>query len=211
MNIKCIPYARVSTGKQELTRQINDLKKFAETKNFVIHDFVTEIVSGSKRNQDREGILQLISILKQQQIKHVLVSELSRLGRTPLEVITLIEQLNQMKVSVHIQDYNLVTLNSKGEKDPLCDFLIYILSQVSRMEKEQLIYRIKSGITKARTQGKRIGRQKGEHLSDSELLKKHITIVNDLRKGISIRKVAKIYAVSPTTVKKVKKLLPELQ
>ena len=119
----------------------------------------------------------------------------------------MIEELSTQRVSVHIQDYNLITLKPDGKRDPLCDFLIYILSQVSRMEKEQLVYRIKSGIAKAKSQGKRIGRQKGESLSDDDLLNKHKKVVKDLELGISIRKIAIIQNVSPTTVKKVKKVL----
>ena len=207
MNEKCISYARVSTGKQELTRQINDLKSFAQSKGFEIVETITEVVSGSKSNNEREGIKKLLQKTKELKIKHILVSELSRLGRTPLEVITLIEELSTQRVSVHIQDYNLITLKPDGKRDPLCDFLIYILSQVSRMEKEQLVYRIKSGIAKAKSQGKRIGRQKGESLSDDDLLNKHKKVVKDLELGISIRKIAIIQNVSPTTVKKVKKVL----
>ena len=207
MNEKCISYARVSTGKQELTRQINDLKSFAQSKGFEIVETITEVVSGSKSNNEREGIKKLLQKTKELKIKHILVSELSRLGRTPLEVITLIEELSTQRVSVHIQDYSLITLKPDGKRDPLCDYLIYILSQVSRMEKEQLVYRIKSGIAKAKSQGKRIGRQKGESLSDDDLLNKHKKVVKDLELGISIRKIAIIQNVSPTTVKKVKKVL----
>jgi DNA invertase Pin-like site-specific DNA recombinase len=75
------------------------------------------------------------------------------------------------------------------------------------MERETLITRIKSGLEKARKNGVKLGRRKGSVIGTDILLKKYRGVLKDLEQNISMRKIARIHAVSLCTILKVKKAM----
>jgi len=81
------------------------------------------------------------------------------------------------------------------------------MADLSRMESEQLSYRIKSGLQERKRKGMAIGRQAGTIESTEKFLNKHRQIVKYLNQGESIRWIATKLKVSPTTVNKVKKVI----
>jgi len=85
--------------------------------------------------------------------------------------------------------------------------IIGILSQFSKMEREHLIQRVRSGLSNARKNGKELGRPKGSTLDNRSLLKKYHKVAADLKAKISMRKISKIHEVSLVTILKVKKAL----
>ena len=82
-----------------------------------------------------------------------------------------------------------------------------VTADMARGERETMIDRIVSGMDDAKRQGKTFGRQKGRFYSDDDLKAKYAKPLKDLQQGISIRKVAKIYDLSPDTVQRIRKLL----
>jgi len=135
------------------------------------------------------------------------VSEISRLGRSPLEVHKIIEEMNSLGISIHIQTMNLQTIDSNGNRSPIVSVLVSILAEFARLERETLITRIKSGLEKARKNGVKLGRKKGSVISNDMLLKKYRGVVKDLEHSISMRKIARIHSVSLCTILKVKKAM----
>lgn len=77
------------------------------------------------------------------------------------------------------------------------------------MERVQIIERVRSGMAVARAKGKHCGRPKGTLINNDRLLKKYSGVAHDLRNHISIRKVAKIHAISLGTVLKVRKVMKD--
>ncbi|MDR2993267.1 MAG: recombinase family protein, partial [Bacillus cereus] len=131
----CI-YARVSSsnGTQDYQRQINDLTTFASQSDYEVVKVFAEMVSGAKKNAERPALMELIEFANTNAIEKVLVTELSRLGRDTLQTLQTIELLNQNKISLYIQNYNIETLTADKEINPMSQFLITILAEVSRME-----------------------------------------------------------------------------
>ena len=204
---KTVLFVRVSTADQNLERQVEDLQKYASSKGLDVIQTISEKVSGVVSNNEREGVSELIKLAQIGEIDKVLVTELSRLGRSAFEIITLINTLTELKVSVLIQDYNIETLDRNGKRQPMAEFLIYIISQIAQMERETLKTRIKSGMDSAKRKGVKIGRPEGSSLNDQDILNKYPSVVKDIKAGISIRKTAKIHSISPNTVKKIKRCL----
>ena len=97
-----------------------------------------EVISGAKKNFEREGLSNMISFVKANNIQKVLVWELSRLGRNTQEVLNTIGELTDNGISLFIKNYNLETLKEDGSVNPLSQFMIQILSSVSEMERTQI-------------------------------------------------------------------------
>ena len=80
------------------------------------------------------------------------------------------------------------------------------MADLSRMESEQMSYRIKSGLQERRRKGLAIGRQFGTIESREKFLNKHKNVIRYFKKGESIRWIGNKVGMSPTTVQKIKKV-----
>lgn len=204
----CI-YARVSStnGTQDYQRQINDLTAFASQNSYEVVKVFAEMVSGAKKNAERPVLSELIEFVHHNTIDKVLVTELSRLGRDTLQTLQTIELLNENKISLHIQNYNIETLSSKGDINPMSQFLITILAEVARMERKTIRERVESGYKNHLLNGGRVGRKVGYRKDDGAMKEQYIEDVKLLKKGYSLRNIQKITGTSVNTLRKVKSLI----
>ena len=202
-------YARVSStnGSQEYERQINDLTSFANQNNLEITKVFAEKVSGAKKNTERTELLNMIQFVKENSIDKVLVTELSRLGRDTLQVLQTIEILNQTKISLFIQNYNIETLTAEKEVNPMSQFLITILAEVARMERKTIRERVASGYENYRNAGGKVGRKEGYVKSDEVMKEQYVEEIKLLKKNYSLRNIQKITGTSLNTLQKIKKLI----
>jgi len=104
-------YSRVSTEEQEYQRQIDDLKKHAAAQNWTVLKSLEEKESGLKSSKDRPQLNELFEMVKEGKIQKVLVTELSRLGRSQSDIFNSIEMLNKNCVSLYLHDHNFETLD----------------------------------------------------------------------------------------------------
>ncbi|MBB4038010.1 DNA invertase Pin-like site-specific DNA recombinase [Dysgonomonas hofstadii] len=209
MKLRVVLYARVSSsnGTQDYQRQINDLTAFANQNNYDIVKVFAEMVSGAKKNSERPVLIELIDFVNANNIDKVLVTELSRLGRDTLQTLQAIELLNQNKISLYIQNYNIETLTSDKEINPMSQFLITILAEVSRMERKTIRERVESGYKNHLANGGTVGRKVG-YKKDNEVIKtQYIEDIKLLRKGYSLRNIQKITGTSVNTLRKVKTII----
>ncbi len=207
--MKVAIYARVSSnnGTQDYQRQINDLSSYAAANNMVVEAVFAEKISGAKRNQDRQELMNMIDFVNGNNIEKVLVTELSRLGRDTLQVLQTIETLNQNKISVFIQNYNIETLTSNKEVNPMSQFLITILAEVARMERKTIRERVASGYENYRNTGGKVGRKVGYTKSNETMKEQYVEEMKLLKKGYSLRNIQKITSTSLNTLQKVKLLI----
>jgi len=91
MNV--VIYARVSTVNQDVSRQINELKEYANKENFNILEIIKETISGKKEWKTRR----LAEILNLENVNGILIWEFSRLGRNTGDVLSIINILNEQK------------------------------------------------------------------------------------------------------------------
>lgn len=207
MKARVIIFTRVSKVIQDYQRQINELLDYSAQQGYEVAKIISEKISGAKKNEERKGIIELMEILQTENVQKVLVWELSRLGRNSFEVAKIINELNEKKISLYVHNYNLETLNNKGEINPMAKFMIAILAEFAGMERDNIKQRLNSGYIKFRNDGGRVGRKIGYKINDAELLTKHLDISKHLKKGISIRNVAKLTGKSAKTVQKIKQLI----
>lgn len=203
-------FARVSSEdkgdyqRQSYERQISDLTEYASRNSMIVKKIFAEKISGARKNDERLELMSMISYISQNKIDKVLTSELSRIGRNPLEVLKTIDILNRYKISLFIQNYNIETLTDEGKINPMSEFLITILAEVARMERKTIQERMNSGYRSFRLSGGKVGRKQGYVKSDEKLLVEYVEEVKLLRKGYSLRNIAKITGRSLSTVQKIK-------
>jgi DNA invertase Pin-like site-specific DNA recombinase len=205
--MKVVIYSRVSTQGQDFTRQTEELRDYSEKMNFEVMGVFEEKVSGGKKNEDRPKLMEMIQFIKENKVDKVLCWEMSRLGRNTIEVLQTINLLNDNKISLYIKNYNIETLDERGEVNPMSQFMVQILISVSVMEKSTIRMRIKSGYDLFRSNGGRVGRKNGYVKDKEALLQEHKDVVKLLRQGYSVRKTMKLTDKSSGTIQKMKKII----
>lgn len=201
-------FARVSStnDRQSYDRQINDLHTLAATQNYHVAGIYAEKISGAKKNAERKELLNMIEFVNDNRIDKVLVTELSRLGRDTLQVLQTIEILNQNKISLYIQNYNIETLTPEKQINPMSQFLITILAEVARMERKTIENRLSSGYQNFRNAGGVVGRKVGFKKSDEAMQIEYQEEIKMLKKGYSFTHINQITTTNKNTLTKLKKL-----
>ena len=116
---KVVLYIRKSTLIQEYEHQENLLIDVCKKNDWEIIDTIRETISGTKKNEDREGIAQLKQVVLQKKPQVVVCWEISRISRTSLGFHQLLSFLTENKVSLYIQNLNLHTLDESGIESPI--------------------------------------------------------------------------------------------
>ena len=207
MRKTAVIYARVSSSgdRQSTDRQVADLRAFATREGFEVLEVFSENCSGAR--EDRPELLRCVEYLKRGECSTLLVSEISRLGRSVKGVVNTIDELTRAKVNIYLQDINLYTLLPDGSENPLAKVILTVLALGAEIERQSIVRRLNSGRERAIEKGVKLGRPKGSMMSNQELLNKYPEVVKKLRKGRSIREIAKICDVSPSTVQRIKRAM----
>lgn len=200
-------FCRVSTMIQDYDRQVKDLTLLANTHNWKIQEIFTEKISGAKKNDERTELSNLLAYVRAHNINKVLVTELSRLGRDTLQVLSAIELLNDAGVSLYIMNYNIETLDINGKVNPMSQFLITILAEVARMERKTIKERMDSGYKNYRQSNGKVGRKVGYRKTDEQFKLDYKDVIRLLKKGVSLRDISKATGNSINTIKKCKKYI----
>ena len=200
-------FVRVSKGGQDFARQLADLQAYSEQQGYKVIETISEKISGAKKNEHRKAIQRLLELAESGAIQKVLVTEISRLGRSTLEGLKVLERLKNLGVSVYLLNRNIESLSSEGKQDPIAKLFFTIMLEFAEWERETMIERIHSGLDEARRKGKTLGRKKGTVKTNEQFLQDHTSVVKQLKAGKSIRDVAAICGVGTATVQKVKKAM----
>ena len=212
--VNAVIYSRVSSvgSRQDTERQTKELTEYAARMGYNLIGVYEEKISGFKKNEDRPVLSQMLIDIDRRKIDKVLTWELSRIGRNVIQGLSFVEELNTRKVSLFIKNYNLETLYEDKSINPLTMFMIQILASVASMEAEITKSRFQSGYRNYINNGGKVGRKPGHTISDEDLLKKYSEVVKLLKRGLSVRQVAKLTEnTSTTTVMKVKTTANRLQ
>ena len=199
-------YARVSSenDRQDTTRQITDLQSYANRENIKIEKIFQEHISGVKKIEERAVLQECLDYCCNNHIQFLLLSEISRLGRSTLQVLRSLERLHEAKVSVFIQNLGIYSLQADGTVNPLASIIITVLAEFSNIERSNIQYRLNSGRKQYVANGGKLGRKVGYRKTDDEMKEQYKNAIALLKKGYSVRAVAKLEGLSHTTVQKLK-------
>lgn len=199
-------YARVSSvnDRQDTSRQVSDLQKYADAQCVKIVNIYEEHISGAKKIEEREVLTECLRYCVAKRPNYLLISELSRLGRSTLQVLRSLEILHEAKVSVFIQNIGLYSLQPNGEINPITSILITVLSEVAAIERTNIRYRLESGRQKYIADGGKLGRKQGSIKSMEQRKEEYKEVISLLRRNYSVRNVAKLTGHSLQTIQTVK-------
>lgn len=202
MNV--VIYSRVSSQsvRQSTERQVVDLERFATGRGDKVVAVFEEKVSGRKANVDRPVLSRCLEycIDPQNQVDMLLLSEISRLGRSTLEILKALDILHTHKVCVYIQNLNLETLRPDKTVNPLSSLVTTLLGELAAMERQGIIDRLNSGRELYIEKGGRLGRRPGSKKSLEQKREEYKEAISLLKKGYSIRNVAKLTNKSVSTI-----------
>ena len=201
-------YARVSSqnDRQDTKRQVTDLQKYAESNNMRVLRIFEEHISGTKKIEERQVLSECLEYCISNSVRTLLVSELSRLGRSTLQVLRSLEILHEAKVSVYIQNIGISSLQPNGEVNPIASIMITILAEMSNIERSNIQYRLNSGRKQYIERGGKLGRKPGSCKTTEQMKEEYKEVISLLKKGYSIRNVAKLTGYSVQTIQTVKNL-----
>jgi len=185
-------YARVSTSDQSCERQLAELEVYAHRNDFEVIGIFKETGSGAKNDRiERKKILELA---RHRKIDLVLVSELSRWGRSTSDLRSSVEQLAECSVGLRALNGPELDISTAQGK-----LMLNLLASISEFERDLLRERIKSGVAHARSKGTKSGKAIGR-----PVFNRADTVRRLLLQGNSIRNTAIQLGISKTTVMKVK-------
>jgi len=187
---KAAIYCRVSTADQSCERQEHDLLAYVEKAGWQVAGVWKETASGIKDGRkERQEILALAQARK---LDVILVTELTRWGRSTIDLIQTLQQLQSWGVSLIAQSglqFDLATSQGK--------LMASIMASLAEFESDLIRERVKSGIAAAKARGKKIGRQPGERIKSDRLAPKVLSMID---KGNSYRTIADKLSISKSTV-----------
>lgn len=206
MNTKAVIYARVSSvgDRQNTDRQVSDLMDYVKYQKMEISKIFEEHISGAKKNTERPVLQQAIEYCKSEDVSILLVSELSRLGRNAFEVLATVKDLIDNGINLYMQKEQLTLLDGEGNPTMFAPIMIATLSTCAQLERENIKFRLNSGRKLYIERGGKLGRKVGSVKSMEQKREQHRDIISFLKRGYSIRNVAKLTNKGISTVQRIK-------
>jgi len=199
-------YARVSSvgDRQNTDRQISDLLDYVEYQKLELCKIYEEHVSGAKKNVERPVLQQAIEFCKSNRVSILLVSELSRLGRNAFEVLATVKDLIDSGINLYMQKEQLTLLDAEGKPTMFAPIMIATLSTCAQLERENIKFRLNSGRKLYIERGGKLGRKVGSTKSTEQKREEYRDVISYLKRGYSVRNVAKLTNKGISTVQRIK-------
>ncbi len=188
-------YCRVSTTDQSCSRQERDLLEYAQQAGYEVVGVWKETASGSRNNRTERK--QVISLAQAHKIDGVLVTELTRWGRSTIDLITTLQDLAHWGVSVIATtglQFDLTTPQGK--------LIASVMSSLAEFERDLVRERVRSGLAAAKAKGKKLGRKPGQRVKADKYAHRVVQMVTE---GHSYRQIARELHLSKTTVNEIVK------
>ena len=167
-----------------------------------------DVISGSIPFAERPEGKKLIEAVESGLYDYITFHDLSRAGRSTIDVLTTLSFFQSKGVIVKIDNLGLESIVN-GKINPIFNLITTVLSEINSLERTTLLERQAEGILQARLRGAYVGRIKGTTDSTEVILAKHKKVVKELKTNphLSLRKIGTLTGVSANTVKKVAGIL----
>lgn len=183
-------YCRVSTTDQSCERQERDLLEYAAKASYQVVGIWKETAAGTKQNRvERQKVLAMAQARK---IDAILVTEMTRWGRSTIDLIQTLQELHAWGVSLIAQTGIQFDLNTSQGR-----LIANLMASLAEFERDLVRERVRSGIAAARAWGQKLGRQTGHRIKADRLAPQVLQMVEQ---GSSYRKIAQALHLSKTTV-----------
>lgn len=192
---RAVLYCRVSTRDQSCERQERGLAAFAAPSGYEVVGVFRETASGARN--DRRERARVMALAQAREIDAVLVTELSRWGRSTPNLIGTLRELAVRRVSVVAlsgMTFDLATPHGR--------MMATLLSGIAEFERELTVERVRSGLEAARARGKVLGRRRGQRPKSDRLAPRVLELIAE---GRSYRQIGREVGLSKNTVAEIVK------
>lgn len=200
-SIMIVGYLRVSTGKQNIENQREEISRYAEQNGMTIDVWVSEIVSGKQKSSGRK-LGRTISKMKQGDT--LIVSEVSRLSRTLTDIMSIMGRCLNKGISIYTtkEKYRFDdSINSK--------ILCFAFGLVAEIERNLISLRTKEALALRKAEGKVLGRRKGYTPKLDLLIANQDKVIAMRNNGATIAEICRKFSVSRETYYKFMHQLPD--
>jgi DNA invertase Pin-like site-specific DNA recombinase len=180
-------YIRVSTVDQHPETQVLDLRQMATQRGLEIVQEYTDRISGAKAK--RPGLDQMMTDARRGRFDVVLVWAFDRIARSVVHFLQVLDELSRLNIEFISCRENIDT------GGPLGRAIVVIVGAIAELERSLIVERVKSGMRRARLEGRHIGRQ--------PLDLDRAAILHDRQRGQSLGQIAKTHRISRATVHRV--------
>lgn len=185
-------YCRVSTAHQTQENQRFVIENFAKQNNINIDLWIEEKISSGKKLQDRK----LGALLKKLKSGDILITtEISRLGRSLLEVMGIL----QMCLERECQIWTLKE-NFRLGTDIQSKVLAFAFGLSAELSRALLRERVRESLARLKADGKKLGRPTGAQSKSLKLSRNRKRITFLIEKGVSKNEIARIMRVNKSTL-----------
>lgn len=182
---KAAIYVRVSSSDQHVESQLYDLREFAAEKGYeIVHEYEDRGVCGQKAR--RPGLDLLMADARRKKFSIVLVAAFDRIARSTKNFLQIIDELDSLEIEFISRREGVATGDAMGR------LFVTIISAIAELERSLVVERVKSGMRRARLEGRQIGRARLDINREQ--------VVEDRRSGMSLTQVAKRHNISRASV-----------
>jgi DNA invertase Pin-like site-specific DNA recombinase len=185
-------YARVSTSGQTVENQLRELRAVAERHDWqIVAEFSDKGISGAKGREQRPGLDKLLQAVARREMDIVLSWSVDRLGRSLQGLLSFLAELHAKGVDLYLHQQGLDTSTPAGKA------LFQMMGVFSEFERAIIRERVRSGLERAKAQGKVLGRRRNDD-------PQRLASVQRLRKkGVGIGKIARTLGIGASYVQRV--------
>ncbi len=200
--MRAVAYVRVSTPDQKLDLQIAELSEYCSRMGWELVETYNDVVSGKKSR--RPGLDKLMAAARRRKFDAVLVWKLDRFGRSLVDCLNNIEELDRCGVRFIVVTQGLDT----DQRNPASRFLLQVLGAAAEFEGSLIVERAKAGQERYRRDyeagrvGKTVHSRSGKNLPPHRPRKvfDRRKVLELRRQGMSLRQIAKVMGIGLGTV-----------
>ena len=185
---KTVAYLRASTTKQDLDNQKLQILEYARHNKLTVDEFI-EITVSSRKTSKQRRIDELLNRLTNSDT--LIVTELSRLGRSTAEVITLVNELVQRDIQLIVIKQSL----DIHKHDMSSKIIVALFSLFAELERDLISIRTKEALAAKKASGVKLGKPKGT-IQASKFDNDRERIEELLGMELSVRKIARLLGYS---------------
>ena len=184
-------YVRVSTDKQTVENQVQELRRIAERRGWeVVEEYRDAGISGSKGRDQRPGLDRMLKDGSKRRFDVVMAWAIDRLGRSLIDLLGTIQTLEACGVDLYLDQQSIDTTTPAGK------LMFQVCGAFAEFERSMIRQRVNAGLKRAVEQGKQLGRPKIGLAIEKRIL-------SDLKAGKGILKVARECKVGTGTVQRI--------
>ena len=185
-------YLRVSTGEQTTENQRRELEQVAKRSGWdVVEIYEDAGISGANGREKRPAFDKLLKDASRREFDLVAAWSVDRLGRSLQHLVAFLGELHALKIDLYLHQQGIDTTTPAGEA------MFQMMGVFAQFERAMIQERVKSGLSRARAGGKRLGRPPVPARKRAEVLKLR-------RDGQSVRKIAQAVGLAPGTVQRIR-------